>query len=85
METFVVVNQVTGDLLCFDCPINCINTDKPKKPEDLMGYEPANLSDLRLIIYPGFLTLNEAKQRAMRYFDGKIIDQNQQEHKVKVL
>jgi hypothetical protein len=84
METFIVVNLKTGELLYFDYPINCIKTDKPKKPEDLIGYEPPNLADLKLIIYPGFLTLNEAKQKAMRYSDGKIIDQDQREYEVKV-
>ena len=85
METFIVVNRVTGELLRFDYPINCMNTDKPKKPEDLIGYEPPNLPDLKLIVYPSILTINEVRKRKMRYFDGKIIDQDQREYEVRVL
>jgi len=71
MRTFIVVNIKTGELLYFDCPINCFNADLPTIPQHLIGYEPPNIEDFRLVIAPGLVTIHEARRREMKYDSGE--------------
>jgi hypothetical protein len=78
VKTFIVVNLKTEELLYFDCPIHAFNADMPKKPQDLIGYEPPNVEDFGLISVIGLLTIHEARRREMRYdsSEQKIIDRD---------
>lgn len=81
------MNLDSGRLLYFDSPTATINTNLPQKPEDLIGYIPPGIEQMRLIVFPGLLMINQAREQEMRFDHarGKIIAKDNKEYDVEVL